>query len=86
MSFKVIIPPKVDKQISALPDKLFKNVSKQILQLSQNPFPNNSLKLINTDGYRIRVGDYRILYDINSKERIITIHRVAHRKDVYKGK
>lgn len=85
MSFKVIIPQKVEKQIYLLPDKLFKSITNQILKLLQNPFLYGSIKLTNTTGYRIRIGNYRIIYDVNVKEKLVIIQRVAHRKDVYKG-
>ena len=86
MSHKVVVPPKVEKEINSLPDKLFDNITNHILRLSQNPFPNSSIKLKNTLGYRIRVGDYRIVFDVDIKNKLVIIQRVAHRKDVYKGK
>lgn len=86
MIYKVVIPSKVEKEINSLPDKLFENITNHILRLAQNPFPNNSIKLKNTLGYRIRVGDYRILFDVDVNNKLVIIQRVAHRKDIYKRK
>ncbi len=53
--------------------------------LSENPVPTNCKKLIGSDHiYRIRVGDYRILYSIENDLLLIEIIRVGHRKDIYK--
>jgi mRNA interferase RelE/StbE len=52
--------------------------------LEENPLPKGVKKLSGIDAYRIRVGDYRILYQINSKKKIIEIIAIAHRKDAYR--
>lgn len=52
--------------------------------LSQNPRPPKSKKLINKNYWRVRVGDYRILYEIRDKNLIIIVIKIASRSDVYK--
>ena len=53
--------------------------------MAENPFPYDSKKLkANENAYRIRVGNYRILYEVFKQNLIIKIVRVAHRKDAYK--
>lgn len=54
--------------------------------LVQNPFPSGCVKLSGSErSYRIRVGHYRILYDVISRRLLIEVIRVGHRKDVYRG-
>ena len=53
--------------------------------LSDNPFPKQSKKLKDSKAtYRYRVGDYRIIYQVNLQNKIVTIYHVRHRKDAYK--
>ncbi len=60
------------------------NFSRQaIINLSKNPRPNGFKKLKGRDGYRIRVGNYRIIYNIFEKEVVIDIITIGHRKDIY---
>jgi len=59
-------------------------VIKQLLSLKENPRPFGTKELQSREGYRIRVGDYRILYWINEKEKKVEITSVAHRKEVYR--
>ncbi|MEK6552915.1 MAG: type II toxin-antitoxin system RelE/ParE family toxin [Bacteroidota bacterium] len=86
MSFIVQIPKKVERKLSHLPDSVIDKILPHLKILSGNPFPQNSKKLHNRESYRLRVGDYRIIYEVNPKEKIIIIQRIAHRQDVYKGK
>ncbi len=86
MSFIVQIPKKVERKLSLLPNSVIDKILPHLKILSHNPFPQNSKKLHNRNGYRLRAGDYRIIYEIDLTEKIIIIQRIAHRQDVYKGK
>ena len=60
-------------------------VSRAILLLKTDPRPRGAQKLAGTtDGWRIRVGDYRVLYDVADAIRIVRIYRIRHRRDVYR--
>ena len=72
------------KDLDQLPSTIFQSIKKAILKLEGNPRPHGTIKLTNEEGYRQRVGDYRILYRINDKAKEIYIYRVKHRKDVYR--
>ncbi len=84
MSYQIIIPKSVQKQIDKLPNDVQNSVIESLLNLSENPRASNSLKMKNSQGYRFRVGDYRILYDIDDKTQTVTLRRVAHRRDIYR--
>ena len=66
-----------------MPDIVLKRVQKTILGLANNPRPDGCKKLKGRDDYRVRVGDYRILYFINDEIVTIEVVRMQHRKDVY---
>lgn len=55
-----------------------------INSLSNNPYSHKSKKLKNTDLYRIRVGDYRIVYHLDHKKKTVIITKIGHRREVYK--
>jgi mRNA interferase RelE/StbE len=73
------------KELNSLPNKEIKKILITINQLIENPRPINSKKLSASERYRIRVGDYRILYEIKEQILIIYIIKIAHRKDVYRA-
>ena len=82
--YKIEIKSGAEKQLNKLPDKIFSKINNLILQLKENPRPHNSEKLVTKQGYRIRCENYRILYDINNRNKVVTIFRVKHRKEVYR--
>jgi mRNA interferase RelE/StbE len=63
---------------------LFDRIAEAVLRLETDPRPNGSRKLRGTDGYRIRVGTYRVLYTVNDDTRIVEVIAVGHRRDVYR--
>ncbi|HAC64301.1 MAG TPA: type II toxin-antitoxin system mRNA interferase toxin, RelE/StbE family [Cyanothece sp. UBA12306] len=84
MSYQLIIPKVVEKQLNKLANQIRETVIENLLILQDNPRPPNSLKLKNVQGYRLRVGNYRVLYDIDDPTQTITIRRVGHRRDIYR--
>ena len=74
------------KELRTLPAATIRKILDAVEQLAEQPFPPGVKKLVGTEQtYRIRVGDYRILYEVFSSMLLIEIIRVGHRKDVYKG-
>ena len=84
MNYQIIIPNAVQKQIKKLPRDVQDDILDGLIKLQTNPRPSGYLKMKNTEGYRIRVGDYRILDDINDQEQKIKLRRIGHRRNVYK--
>jgi len=75
----------VQKQLDALPDDVYERIAVKIQQLAEDPRPDGVVKMKGFDNeYRIRIGDYRIRYEINDKELIILLLHCKHRKDVYR--
>jgi mRNA interferase RelE/StbE len=72
------------KQLEQLPEKEYQAVKAKISALAYNPRPYGCEKLKNRLGYRVRQGNYRIIYDIYDKILVVEVLRVGDRKDIYK--
>jgi len=83
VAYKISIKPSASKDLDALPGKEVKYILRHIKQLEINPRPAGIQKLTNEEGFRIRSGNYRILFEVNDKLKTISIYRIKHRKDVY---
>lgn len=84
MKYKVTFVGKSLKQLNKLPkyEKLkFEGI---IETLRINPYPPNALKLVNRPGYRIRFGDYRLIYEVIDDELVVLVLALGHRKEVFK--
>ena len=79
----ICITKAADKQLLRLPKSIRTTIAIKIEQLT-NPSNLNIKRLENSLNYRLRVGDYRIIYSINSRTKEITILSVAHRKEAYR--
>lgn len=73
------------KELSRLPTHVQTRVARAILALENDPFPHGCKKLRNRDGWRIRVGDYRVLYFADSTACQIVIGVIGHRREVYRN-
>lgn len=78
-----ILSKKAQKQLDNLSDYIAEPIIEAITHLEENPRPSGYKKLKGRGGYRVRVGNYRIIYDILDKELIIDIITLGHRKDIY---
>ncbi len=85
VKYKIEFKKSASKELNSLPNKEIKKILNSIDQLSKGPRSANSKKLSASEYYRIRVGDYRILYEVKDQILIIYIIKIAHRKDVYRA-
>lgn len=84
-SYNILFDQDVEKDLSKIPKADARRVMLRITKLSSNPRPSQSLKLEGSNiTYRLRVGDYRAIYQIDDPTKTITIFHVRHRKDVYR--
>ena len=84
MKYKVRIVRTAEKEMDKLPRAIHTRISRRILSLEDNPRPRGVKKLGRREEYRLRVGDYRVLYTIDDKDSIVTILAVGHRREVYR--
>ena len=83
MSHTVLILRRAQKELARFPSTAYERVKIAILELSENPRPKGCRRLVGREGWRIRVGDYRIIYEIDDEQKIVTVLHVGHRRDVY---
>jgi mRNA interferase RelE/StbE len=84
MNYRIIIPKLVQKQLNALPTKQRDRLLAGIRELAEEPRPPGVKKLKGYDKtYRIRVGDYRVIYKIEDQEMLILILSSLHRREAY---
>jgi mRNA interferase RelE/StbE len=84
MNYKVQILRRALKELAGLSADDFDRVREGIEALAQSPRPLGCQKLSGREGWRIRVGNYRVIYEIDDKQRSVTVLHVGHRRDVYR--
>ncbi len=82
--YNLVIDKYAQKQLGKIPPPHFNRIIKAIHQLSDNPRPAGYLKLTGRPGYRIRIGNYRVIYHMEDKILTVFVIDIGHRKDVYK--
>lgn len=86
-NYKIEISSSAEKYLKKIPKKDILKIVEAIQVLSINPFPNGHRKLVGEyNAYRIRQGDYRIIYEVEGKKLLILVLKIGHRRDIYKGK
>ena len=77
--------PRAQKDIEDFRGKILEKFENLILGLYNNPRPHNFRKLSGGgQKWRLRTGDYRILYEIDERKKVVKVYRIAHRKEVYR--
>ncbi|BAZ69020.1 MAG: type II toxin-antitoxin system RelE/ParE family toxin [Pelatocladus maniniholoensis HA4357-MV3] len=85
MIYQVEITSRAAKQLKKIPEDIKLRIEEKIQELAENPRPDGVVKLEDSeDTYRVRVGKYRILYEVKDDLLIVKIVKIGHRKDVYK--
>lgn len=82
--YKLRFEVAVLKTLRTIPKKDLFRIHEKIHLLRLNPRPNGCEKLTNRNGYRLRQGHYRILYEINDQSITVVIVKIGHRKDIYR--
>ncbi len=83
-SYKVLLTSSAEKELRKLPNHVIKRIAALLDSLTKNPRPQGCRKLQGSkNDWRVRTGDYRIIYSIEDKKLIVKVIRIAHRKDVY---
>ena len=84
MKYKIIIKLQAKKELKKLQPNIAKRILAKIYLLAGDPFMSGCVALSGKDGYRIRIGDYRVIYEVNKQEITVYIIRIGHRRDVYR--
>lgn len=83
-SYKLLVTRSAAKELETIPSKDRGRIITKIRGLTDEPRPTGAEKLSGEDKYRIRQGDYRILYEIEDRQLIVTVVRIGHRREVYR--
>jgi mRNA interferase RelE/StbE len=83
VTYRVEILRRAVKSLKKLPTPEYERVRDAVRSLGEEPRPAGCRKLIGRDGWRIRVGQYRVVYEIEDVIRIVTVLDLGHRKDIY---
>jgi mRNA interferase RelE/StbE len=84
LPYRIEIAPAAERQIRKLEVEVRRQIFEKLQTLGSNPRPVGVEKLTDTGLYRVRVGDYRIIYDIEDKVTRVLVLKVGNRKQVYK--
>jgi mRNA interferase RelE/StbE len=82
--YEVRLKRSAEKELDALPPRTRARITKRLLNLETNPRPHGVEKLQGQEAYRIRVGDYRVLFTVDDATKIVIVYAVGHRRDVYR--
>jgi mRNA interferase RelE/StbE len=84
MSYRVVLARSVQKELDRLPAEVVERVLSHLETLEANPRPTGVKKLRGRPAYRLRSGDYRIIYEIHDRELRVLVITVGHRRDIYR--
>lgn len=85
MTYSILLSPPAERQLKALTEPVQKRIVKRLRMLKENPRPQGVKKLAGEeDLYRIREGDYRIIYTIQDKQLIVLVVKIGDRKEIYR--
>ncbi len=84
MSYQVILPKSAQKELDRLPDDVARRILTRLRALESNPRPPDVKKLKGRTAWRVRVGDYRIIYEIHDRELMVIIVTIGNRREVYR--
>jgi mRNA interferase RelE/StbE len=86
VAYRLVMRPAAERDLRALTPAILARVDARIQELAMTPRPRGVEHLRGPQGgFRLRVGDYRILYDVDDAQQMVIIGRVRHRRDVYRG-
>lgn len=80
----LILLKNAQKELDDIPDEIALRISQKIFGLTDNPYCLGSQKLEGGKGYRIRIGNYRVVYTIDKDSKTVIITKIGHRKEIYR--
>jgi mRNA interferase RelE/StbE len=84
MKYRVVLSKTVRKSLDRLPDAVAGRILTRLAELETNPRPADVKKLKGREAWRIRVGDYRVIYEVHDRELQVLVIAVGNRRDIYR--
>lgn len=82
--FEIRILPSVRKDLRGIPNEALRRILSTIEELAKNPRPSGCKRLTSSNLFRLRVGAYRIVYEVRDAEVVVVVVKVGHRREVYR--
>lgn len=82
--YNLKVLPSAQRDLDSLETPVFERIKSKILELKDEPRPVGVVKLTNEEGYRVRIGNYRALYRIDDRNKLLYLYRIKHRKEAYR--
>ena len=86
MRYRVELRPAAQRSLARLRGQTRLRIEGALLLLAQNPRPRGAIALQGRDGFRVRVGDYRIIYSIHDDVLVVAVVEIGHRRDAYRSR
>jgi mRNA interferase RelE/StbE len=83
-SYSLVIKKSAERELRVIPKPDLRRVTERINRLAETPRPSGSEKLSGQDRYRVRQGDYRIVYAVDDETRTVQVVKIGHRREVYR--
>jgi mRNA interferase RelE/StbE len=83
VTYSVEIKRRAQRQLARLPIDVYERMKPILQALGDEPRPTGVRKLRAREGWRVRVGEYRVVYDIDDRTRVVTILEIGHRREIY---
>jgi mRNA interferase RelE/StbE len=84
MKWRIVFARTSEKELAKLSSEIQLRVARAIRSLEQNPIPPSAKRLKGREEFRLRVGDYRVLYTLQHEDNLVTISAIGHRREVYR--
>ena len=84
MGYEVLIRRRAARQLANLSPRNYERIKTSISALSENPRPHGCLKLTGRPGWRIRIGDYRVIFEVDDPNATVTVLDIGNRRDIYR--
>jgi len=84
VSYRLLVLPRAQKGLAGIRGAVYSRLKEAIADLTHDPRPASVAKLSSRPCWRMRVGDYRVLYEIDDAAKTVTVFRVGHRREIYR--
>ncbi len=84
MAYTVRLKPRAERDLDRLPLPVARRIWRRLITLENEPRPRGVTKLEGEEAYRTRIGDYRVVYLVDDRDRVVDVVRIAHRREVYR--
>lgn len=83
MTWRITFNPRAEAALDRLPDPTRRRIRAAIVRLARDPYSSPNVKALRGGGYRLRVGDWRVIYTLQDDVLVVLVLRVAHRREAY---